>query len=144
MTFDPLPLQASISMLSCQCKVTPRELPQSWEGLTVSLFSTAQCAFYICYLQHDRNMWTMCTALHWILDLFIYFYFFVPCSVYERCLNWEIFVLIQCEAKKTFNGTSPPTVTVQLPQMLPQPASTIIDRCHCPAEKVQSISSNKD
>uniref|UniRef100_A0A3B4YBU5 Collagen alpha-1(XVI) chain n=1 Tax=Seriola lalandi dorsalis TaxID=1841481 RepID=A0A3B4YBU5_SERLL len=41
----------------------------------------------------------------------------------------------KCEAKKTFNGTSPPLVTEQLPQMLSQPVSQSIDRCHCPAEK---------
>uniref|UniRef100_A0A8C3A9I5 Collagen alpha-1(XVI) chain n=1 Tax=Cyclopterus lumpus TaxID=8103 RepID=A0A8C3A9I5_CYCLU len=49
----------------------------------------------------------------------------------------------KCEAKKTFNGTSPPLVTAQLPQMLSQPALKSIDRCHCPAEKVQSILPNK-
>ncbi|KAK9541680.1 hypothetical protein VZT92_001704 [Zoarces viviparus] len=49
----------------------------------------------------------------------------------------------KCEAKRTFNGTSPPLVTSQLPQMLSQPASKSIDRCHCPAEKVQSIPPNK-
>ncbi|KAA8583904.1 hypothetical protein FQN60_015112, partial [Etheostoma spectabile] len=38
------------------------------------------------------------------------------------------------EAMKTFNGTSPPLVTAQLPQMLSQPTSQSIDRCHCPAE----------
>uniref|UniRef100_A0A8P4KNN1 Collagen type XIX alpha 1 chain n=1 Tax=Dicentrarchus labrax TaxID=13489 RepID=A0A8P4KNN1_DICLA len=41
----------------------------------------------------------------------------------------------KCGAKKTFNGTSPPLVTAQLPQMLSQPASQSIDRCQCPAEK---------
>uniref|UniRef100_A0A4W6EFW2 Thrombospondin-like N-terminal domain-containing protein n=1 Tax=Lates calcarifer TaxID=8187 RepID=A0A4W6EFW2_LATCA len=41
----------------------------------------------------------------------------------------------KCEAKKTFNGTSPPLVTEQLPQMLSQPVSQSTDRCHCPAEK---------
>ncbi|KAK5853893.1 hypothetical protein PBY51_015012 [Eleginops maclovinus] len=39
------------------------------------------------------------------------------------------------EANKTFNGTSPPPVAAQLPQMLSQPATKSIDRCHCPAEK---------
>uniref|UniRef100_A0A665X849 Thrombospondin-like N-terminal domain-containing protein n=2 Tax=Echeneis naucrates TaxID=173247 RepID=A0A665X849_ECHNA len=41
----------------------------------------------------------------------------------------------KCEATKTFNGTSPPLVSEQLPQMLSQPVSKSIDRCHCPAEK---------
>lgn len=53
------------------------------------------------------------------------------------------FVLIQCEAKKTINGTSPAPVTAQLPQMLSQRATQPNDRCHCPTEKVQSILSNK-
>uniref|UniRef100_A0A3Q3ISU0 Thrombospondin-like N-terminal domain-containing protein n=2 Tax=Monopterus albus TaxID=43700 RepID=A0A3Q3ISU0_MONAL len=41
----------------------------------------------------------------------------------------------KCEGKKTFNGTSPPLVSEQLPQMLSQPLSRPVDRCHCPAEK---------
>ncbi|KAM7408883.1 hypothetical protein PAMA_002552 [Pampus argenteus] len=41
----------------------------------------------------------------------------------------------KCEAKETFNGTSPPLVTAQLPLMLSQPDPESIDRCHCPAEK---------
>uniref|UniRef100_H2UVH9 Thrombospondin-like N-terminal domain-containing protein n=1 Tax=Takifugu rubripes TaxID=31033 RepID=H2UVH9_TAKRU len=41
----------------------------------------------------------------------------------------------KCEVNKTFNGTPPPTVTAQLPQMLSQPASPPLDRCCCPAEK---------
>uniref|UniRef100_A0A3Q2U6H9 Collagen alpha-1(XVI) chain n=1 Tax=Fundulus heteroclitus TaxID=8078 RepID=A0A3Q2U6H9_FUNHE len=49
----------------------------------------------------------------------------------------------QCGAKKTFIGTSPPPVTAQSPLMLSQPTSQSIDRCHCPAEKVQSIPPNK-
>ncbi|CAG6017449.1 unnamed protein product, partial [Menidia menidia] len=44
---------------------------------------------------------------------------------------------------ETFNGTSPPLVTAQMPLMLSQPASRSIDRCHCPDEKVQSIRPNK-
>uniref|UniRef100_A0A673BRE2 Thrombospondin-like N-terminal domain-containing protein n=1 Tax=Sphaeramia orbicularis TaxID=375764 RepID=A0A673BRE2_9TELE len=63
--------------------------------------------------------------------------------IIAQCLNGEISILIQCEATETFNGTSPPLVTAQLPQMLSQPASQSIDRCHCPTEKVQSIPSNK-
>uniref|UniRef100_A0A3Q1GHX2 Thrombospondin-like N-terminal domain-containing protein n=1 Tax=Acanthochromis polyacanthus TaxID=80966 RepID=A0A3Q1GHX2_9TELE len=57
----------------------------------------------------------------------------------KRCLNGEISVLIQCGAKKAFNGTSPPLDAEPIPQMLSQPVSQSIDRCHCPAEKVQSI-----
>lgn len=41
----------------------------------------------------------------------------------------------KCEATETLNGTSPPLVTAQLPQMPSQPAPESIDRCHCPAEK---------
>ncbi|TWW78770.1 hypothetical protein D4764_11G0008910 [Takifugu flavidus] len=41
----------------------------------------------------------------------------------------------KCEVNKTFNGTPPPTVTAQLPQMLSQPASPPLDGCRCPAEK---------
>lgn len=41
----------------------------------------------------------------------------------------------KCEAWETLNGTSPPLVTAPLPQMLSQPPSQPIDRCHCPAEK---------
>uniref|UniRef100_A0A3Q3WME2 Thrombospondin-like N-terminal domain-containing protein n=1 Tax=Mola mola TaxID=94237 RepID=A0A3Q3WME2_MOLML len=61
---------------------------------------------------------------------------FLQSSKYHkgRCLNGEISVLIQI-----VNGTPPPLVTVELPQMLSQPAT--VDRCHCPAEKVQSIPS---
>ncbi|KAF7663556.1 hypothetical protein LDENG_00206510 [Lucifuga dentata] len=44
----------------------------------------------------------------------------------------------KCGAEKTFNGTSPPPVTAQLPLMLSQPASRSSDRCHCPAEKVEA------
>ncbi|XP_061915608.1 collagen alpha-1(XIX) chain [Entelurus aequoreus] len=47
------------------------------------------------------------------------------CEILER----------KCEDPQTFNGTSPPPVTAQLPQMLSQPATQPIDRCHCPAEK---------
>uniref|UniRef100_A0A672IIL9 Thrombospondin-like N-terminal domain-containing protein n=1 Tax=Salarias fasciatus TaxID=181472 RepID=A0A672IIL9_SALFA len=47
------------------------------------------------------------------------------------------------QPQKTFNGTSPPLVTAQIPLMLSQPLSPSIDRCHCPAEKVQSIPLNK-
>ncbi|XP_029962428.1 collagen alpha-1(XIX) chain [Salarias fasciatus] len=43
--------------------------------------------------------------------------------------------LLECGAQKTFNGTSPPLVTAQIPLMLSQPLSPSIDRCHCPAEK---------
>nr|XP_061794504.1 collagen alpha-1(XIX) chain-like [Nerophis lumbriciformis] len=45
----------------------------------------------------------------------------------------------QCEAKKTFNDTLPPPVTSQLPQMLSQPLSQPVDRCHCPAEKTHKL-----
>lgn len=91
-----------------------------------------------CYIK-PRLPWLRYTALQWILEGFL------PCSKHHkgRFLNGEISVLIQCEAKKMFNGTSPPMVTAQLPQMLSQPASPSIDRCHCPTEKVQSIPSNK-
>uniref|UniRef100_A0A3Q3FBA5 Collagen alpha-1(XVI) chain n=1 Tax=Labrus bergylta TaxID=56723 RepID=A0A3Q3FBA5_9LABR len=44
----------------------------------------------------------------------------------------------KCETTRTFNGTSPPLVTAQLPQMLSQPPKQSIDRCHCPAEKGDS------
>uniref|UniRef100_A0A3B4B7J0 Thrombospondin-like N-terminal domain-containing protein n=1 Tax=Periophthalmus magnuspinnatus TaxID=409849 RepID=A0A3B4B7J0_9GOBI len=63
------------------------------------------------------------------------------CVLILRCLNGDIFLLIQCEAWETLNGTSPPLVTAQLPQMLSQPPSQPIDRCHCPSEKVQSMPS---
>uniref|UniRef100_A0A3P8SZ91 Collagen alpha-1(XVI) chain n=1 Tax=Amphiprion percula TaxID=161767 RepID=A0A3P8SZ91_AMPPE len=56
----------------------------------------------------------------------------------ENCCELQ-----ECGAKRTFNGTSPPLDTEPIPQMLSQPVSQSIDRCHCPAEKVQSIPPNK-
>ncbi|CAG09443.1 unnamed protein product [Tetraodon nigroviridis] len=41
----------------------------------------------------------------------------------------------KCEASKTFNGTTPPTVTAPLPQMLSQPELPSLDRCQCSTEK---------
>lgn len=55
----------------------------------------------------------------------------------------EISLLIQCEAKRTINGTSPPMVTAHLPLMLSQPAQPASDRCHCPGEKVRSIAPSR-
>uniref|UniRef100_A0A3B5A8E3 Collagen alpha-1(XVI) chain n=1 Tax=Stegastes partitus TaxID=144197 RepID=A0A3B5A8E3_9TELE len=48
----------------------------------------------------------------------------------ENCCELQ-----ECGAKTTFNGTSPPLDTEPIPQMLSQPLSQSIDRCHCPAEK---------
>uniref|UniRef100_H2M3G7 Thrombospondin-like N-terminal domain-containing protein n=1 Tax=Oryzias latipes TaxID=8090 RepID=H2M3G7_ORYLA len=44
----------------------------------------------------------------------------------------------KCGMKRSFNGTSPPPVTAQIPLMLSQPASQSMDRCPCPDEKGDS------
>ena len=135
-------------MLSRQCNVTPRELSKPWEGLAASQLSASRVSrhsfysiFVICSTMElcclKKNKFTTASMCCIAVGIGIFSIFaFLQCSKYDkgRCLNGDISVLIQI-----VNGTSPPLVAAELPQMLSQPAAA--DRCHCPAEKVRSIPS---